>query len=276
MSWNWTSLLGSENLAEWGWILVLTAGFLAGLINGVVGSGTLISFPLLLLLGYPPLAANVSNNLGLVPGSLAAVSQYRTTLVESRAAVLQLVPLSAAGSLVGSLLLVLLPSSVFDAIVPVLIGVALVFVLLQPLIQRHLATRKAINPAVVYPAPKPGVVPLPVLLAMPLLGAYGGYFGAAQGILLLVVLGTALNTGFGEVNGLKSLLALVANLVAGIVFVFVASDEIDWTVVGLISIGSVIGGVVGARGAKRLHPGLYRAAILVVGLLALGATLWRG
>lgn len=260
--------------AEWSWALVLIAGMLAGLINGVVGSGTLISFPLLLLLGYPPVSANVSNTLGLVPGSVAAVSQDRVALVENRALALRLLPLSAAGSIVGSLLLVVLPSSVFGAIVPILIGVALVVVLLQPLIQRQLARRVA--PPIAPDASLRPEVPFVVYLLMPLLGAYGGYFGAAQGILLLVLLGTALNVTYGEVNGLKNLLALSANLIASIVFMIVAFDQIDWSVVGLIAAGSIIGGFVGARGAKRLPPTVYRVAIIVVGLVALATTLLRG
>lgn len=259
---------------EWSWALVLLAGMLAGLINGVVGSGTLVSFPLLLLLGYPPVTANISNTLGLVPGSIAAVSQDTVTLAKNRALVLRLLPLSAVGSVVGSLLLVLLPSSVFDAIVPILIGVALVVVLLQPLIQRQMARRSSPVPTS-RRAMRPEV-PFVVFLVMPLLGAYGGYFGAAQGILLLVLLGTALNVTYGEVNGLKNLLALSANLIAGIVFMFVAFDQIDWVVVGLIAGGSIIGGFIGARGAKRLPPNVYRAAIIVVGLIALITTILRG
>lgn len=257
----------------WDWAIIGGAGVLAGLINGVVGSGTLISFPLLLLMGYPPLVANISNNIGLVPGSLVAAMPYRATLVRNRALIAKMIPLTVLGSLIGGLLLVALPGSVFDAVVPVLIAAALALVIVQPIIQPRLARRLPIDTGEsVLTRLKLG---LPLIIGLPLLAAYGGYFGAAQGILLLVILGLVLNLPFREVNGFKNLLATIANFVSGVLFVIVGPQFVDWLVVVCIAVGSTIGGMVGGRAAKLLPQNVYRVAIVVVGLAALWVTLAR-
>lgn len=257
------------------WAMVFGAGLLAGLINGVVGSGTLISFPVLLLLGFPPVTANISNNLGLVPGALASALQNRDALASERSMLVRLVPLTAAGSLGGSLLLILLPGQIFEGVVPALIAVALLCVIAQPVFQSQIRRRRGTeDPGSVGEVSRAGRVAL--LIGLPLLGLYGGYFGAAQGILLLVLLGTVLAADFGSVNGFKNLLAFVANSVATVVFLALAFDRINWLVVALIAIGSVIGGVVGARWARRLPQTAYRIVILLVAAIALTVTLVRG
>jgi len=272
-------LLGSLGPADlpWALALVLVAGAVAGAINAVVGSGTLITFPVLLLLGMPPVMANVSNTLGLVPGAAASVWEYRATLVESRRLLARLVPFTVVGAIAGSLLLVVLPSDVFDAVVPVLIAAALVAILLQPWIQRAVRARLGAPGAAGAPgdAPAPDRVGWIPLIGVLLIGAYGGYFGAAQGILLLVTLSIALGGAFGQVNGVKNVLGGLANLIGSIVFLIVAWQQIDWIAVLLISVGSVIGGAIGARSAKRLPPLAYRIVVLAVGAVALVVSVVR-
>lgn len=272
-------LLGSVSPGDLPWALaiVLLAGLVAGTINAVVGSGTLITFPILLILGVPPVVANISNTLGLVPGAAASVWEYRRTLVASRSLLARLVPFTVVGAIVGSLLVVTLPTSVFDGVVPVLIAIALVVVMLQPWFQRLARARLAAadEPRPDAPTGSATSVRWITLVVILLLGAYGGYFGAAQGILLLVTLSLALGGTYGHVNGVKNVLAGLANLIGSIVFMIVAWSQIDWVTVALIAVGSVIGGLVGARWAKRLPPLAYRIVILVVGAAALVVSVIR-
>lgn len=266
----------------WAFALVFVGGLLAGTINAVVGSGTLVTFPILLLLGVPPVMANVSNTIGLVPGAAVSVWEYRRTLVASRSLLARIVPFTLVGAIGGSLLLVTLPTSVFDAVVPALIALALVAIVFQPWIQRAARARLAGagtgtstgtgTSDVQENAVSVGWVALVILM---LLAAYGGYFGAAQGILLLVTLSVSLGGTFGHVNGIKNVLGGLANLVASIVFIVAAWSQIDWVTVGLISAGSIIGGAIGARSAKRLPPLAYRIVVLAVGAVALVVSVVR-
>jgi uncharacterized membrane protein YfcA len=238
-------------------LAIFAAGIAAGAINAVVGSGTLITFPVLVALGWQPLIANVSNNIGLVPGSAAGVFGYRRELEGQRRRVVLLGCFSVAGGVVGATLLLVLPASAFDAIVPALIAVALVLVVIQPRIDRALADR---------PAPR-GEHGLALRGAVTASGVYGGYFGAGQGILLIGILGIAIRDRLQRLNGLKNVLAGLVNGTAGVIFVFAA--DVDWAVVGLIASGSIIGGLVGANYGRRLEPNLLRALIVVVGLVAM-------
>ncbi len=238
-------------------LAIFAAGIAAGAINAVVGSGTLITFPVLIALGYQPLIANVSNNIGLVPGAVAGVFGYRRELEGQRSRVIRLGIFSVAGGIVGATLLLVLPAAAFDAIVPVLIAVALVLVVAQPRIERALAHR---------PEPK-GEHGLALRGAMTVSGVYGGYFGAGQGILLMGILGIGLRDTMQRLNGLKNVLAGLVNAVAGVIFVFAA--EVDWGVAGLIAAGSIIGGLGGSHYGRRLEPNLMRALIVVVGLTAI-------
>lgn len=270
-----------------GWLLLLGAGVLAGLINGVVGSGTLISFPVLLLLGYPPLVANISNNIGLLPGSAAAVYQYRAVLARERSLLVWTVPLAAGGSLTGAVLLTALPGEVFATVVPVLIVAALALVAVQPVVQPRIAVRGAGRGWAARGDAPPGQGAPPVraglggragpvrpwvMAVVGLLGVYGGYFGAAQGIPLLVIFALGFGLPFSRANGFKNTMAGVSSLVATVVFVTVGGHHVDWAVVGLLAVGSTVGGALGARVGMRLPQPVYRAAIIVVGLLALWAT----
>jgi uncharacterized membrane protein YfcA len=241
---------------------VLLAGVAAGTINTVVGSGTLVTFPTLLAIGVPPVTANVSNTLGLVPGSLSGAIGYRRELEGQRSRLLRLGTGSVLGGIVGALLLLVLPAEAFHAIVPVLIGLGCVLVILQPAISRRVAAR-----AEARGVERPEHGALWVWLLVFAAGVYGGYFGAAQGVLLMAILGVGLTESMQRNNATKNVLALLVNLVAAIVFVLVA--HIDWAVAGLIALGSVIGGQIGATVGRRLPSWALRAFIVVVGVAAI-------
>jgi uncharacterized membrane protein YfcA len=238
--------------------IVVGAGFLAGGINTVVGSGTLITFPALLALGYPPVVANVSNSLGLVPGSVSGAVGYRRELKGQLARLVRFGIVTVLGAVTGALLLLVLPPDTFEAVVPVLIVVALVLVLLQPVIARRLAARSPDR------HPHGGI---PLLVGVLLTAVYGGYFGAAQGVILVALMGILMDEPLQRLNAIKNVFVAIANLVSGVVFVFIA--DVDWLVVALLAGGSILGGVVGARIGRRLRPFWLRAAIVVVGSVAI-------
>ncbi|MFJ5551583.1 sulfite exporter TauE/SafE family protein [Streptomyces sp. NPDC093225] len=250
-------------LSIWESLAVLAAGIGAGTINTIVGSGTLITFPVLLATGLPPVTANVSNTLGLVPGSISGAIGYRHELKGQRARILRLGSVSLVGGAAGAIALLTLPSESFDTIVPVLIGLALVLVVLQPRLAAALRRRQEATGA--EPAHPDGG---PALLAgMTLASAYGGYFGAAQGVLYLALMGLLLREDLQRINAVKNVIAALVNGIAAVVFLFVA--EFDWTAVLLIAVGSTIGGQIGAKVGRRLPPTALRAVIVVVGTVAI-------
>ena len=250
-------------------VAIFLAGIAAGTINTVVGSGTLITFPTLLAIGIPPVTANVSNTLGLVPGSLSGAIGYRRELADQRERLVRLGTASVLGGLSGAGLLLVLPAEAFNAIVPVLIALGCLLVLFQPAISRRVAARAEAR-GVERPVHGAAWVWVLVYLA----GVYGGYFGAAQGVLLMAILGVGLTETMQRNNATKNVLAMLVNLVAAIVFVFVA--DINWTVAGLIALGSVIGGQIGATVGRRLPSWALRAFIVVVGVAALTQILLAG
>ncbi len=245
---------------------ILLAGVAAGTINTVVGSGTLITFPTLLAFGVPPVTANVSNTVGLVPGSLSGAIGYRHELGGQGTRLVRFGTASLLGGITGAVLLLVLPEGAFNAIVPVLIAVGCVLVVLQPAISRRVAARAAARG---LERPEHGALWVWVLVY--LAGVYGGYFGAAQGVLLMAILGVGLQETMQRNNATKNVLALLVNLVAAVVFVFVA--HVDWPVAGLIAVGSVIGGQIGAHVGRRLHPTVLRVVIVLVGTVALARLL---
>ncbi|MEH3053269.1 MAG: sulfite exporter TauE/SafE family protein [Patulibacter minatonensis] len=263
-------------------LAIVLAGLAAGAINAMVGSGTLITFPTLLFLGYPPLVANVSNNIGLVAGGFGSIHGYRKELAGQGALLRRLVPASLLGSITGALLLLALPEKAFKAIVPVLIVLALALVVAGPRIQRW-AARSTAQPAPAADAALPVAsepVPTPaatlagtwqgraLVAGVYGAGVYGGYFGAAQGVLLLGLMSALLAEPLQRINGFKNVLGTVVNGVAAIVFVVAAFEKIDWAVAGLIALGALAGGVLGARIGRRLPPNALRGVIVVVGTLA--------
>jgi uncharacterized membrane protein YfcA len=239
-------------------VAIALAGLAAGAINTVVGSGTLITFPVLLAFGYAPVTANVSNTIGLVPGSLSGAVGYRRELAGQRRRMLRLGTASLLGGTTGAILLLVLPASAFRAIVPMFIAIALVLVVIQPRLNRALAARKVDRS-------REGGLLTPV--AVYATGVYGGYFGAAQGILLLGILGVALPQDLQRTNALKNVLAGIVNAVAGLYFAFAA--HVAWGPAGIIAGTSIVGGQLGAHYGRRLHPAALRGVIVVVGVSAI-------
>lgn len=247
-----------------GLLALLGAGGLAGLINTVVGSGTLITFPTLLALGVPPVIANVSNTVGLSPGSLSGAWATRRELEGQRRRVLWLGSASLLGGIVGAFLLLWLPSAAFDAIVPILIGLGCVLVIVQPFIATRLAHRRA---RLGTDASPPLVGSVVLWLAIALTGVYGGYFGAAQGVLLIAILGMGFAQSLARNNAIKNVLATIANMIAAVIFIIVS--EVNWPAAVAIAVGSVLGAQVGGRVSRKLPPIVYRVIIVAVGVAAI-------
>jgi uncharacterized membrane protein YfcA len=239
-------------------LAIALAGLAAGTINTVVGSGTLITFPVLLAFGYPPVTANVSNTIGLVPGSVSGAIGYRRELAGQAARAVRLGTMSVAGGVTGAVLLLVLPSSAFKEIVPVFIAAAVILTLLQGRIAAWLVRRQ-------IDLERHGALLTPV--AIFLTGVYGGYFGAAQGILLLAILGAALAQDLQRTNALKNVLAGLTNGVAGVYFAFAA--HVDWGPAAIIAVTAIVGAQLGARYGRRLPPDALRALIVAVGVFAI-------
>jgi uncharacterized protein len=237
-------------------VAVVLAGLAAGTINTVVGSGSLITFPTLLAVGLPPVVANVSNTVGLVPGGVSGAWGYRRELIGQRSRLLRLGACSFVGAIAGAVLLLELPESAFEAIVPALILLGCVLVVIQPWLVRWVGDR---------PRHDHGGPLLWVLILMT--GAYGGYFGAGQGVLLIAVLGLGLTDSLQRLNAAKNVLAGIANVVAGLVFVVVA--DVNWTAAGLVAIGTAAGGLMGARVARSLPAMVLRLVVVAVGVVAI-------
>lgn len=236
-------------------VLVVLAGLGAGTINAVVGSGSLITFPTLVWVGLPPVVANVSNTVGLVPGAASGAWGYRRELAGQRGRLMRLGAGTLTGSVVGAILLLVLPPGVFAAVVPALILLACLLVVIQPWLVRRLADR----PRRDHGGPL-------VWLAIFATGMYGGYFGAAQGVLLIAVLAVGLDETLQRANAAKNVLGGLANLVAGALFIVVA--DVNWAAAGLVAAGAVVGGLLGARVARRLAPAVLRAVVVLIGITA--------
>lgn len=251
------------NAAHIGELLaILGAGTAAGAVNAAVGSGTLISFPVLLATGLPPVTATVSNALGLIPGSISGAVGYRAELRGQRRRILKWSVGALLGGLTGAALLLALPASAFERIVPVLVGLALVLVALQPLIGRRLSARRAREER----STRPDGGPL-LLVGLTLASVYGGYFAAAQGIIYVALMGMLLDDGLQRLTAVKNVLVAVVNSVAALFFLVVA--DFDWTAVALLAVGSAVGGHLGATVGRRLSPAVLRTFILVVGTVAI-------
>jgi uncharacterized membrane protein YfcA len=243
------------------------AGFAAGVINALVGSGTLITFPTLVALGYPPVTSTMSNAVGLVAGNASSTWGYRADLSGQWDRLRWQIPASLVGAVLGAYLLLHLPEKVFIKVVPVLLVLALVLVVAGPGIQswaRRRAEAQGRSPEHVTPARM-----VVLVLGTFAVGVYGGYFTAAQGILLVGVMGALLPESVQRMNAAKNLMTLVVNVVAAAAYTLVAFDRISWPVAGIIAAGSLVGGAVGARYGRRLSPNALRGTIVVVGLIGL-------
>ncbi|HEY3239144.1 MAG TPA: sulfite exporter TauE/SafE family protein [Acidimicrobiia bacterium] len=239
-------------------VAVFAAGMAAGAINAVVGSGTLITFPVLLAVGYPPVVANVSNTVGLAPGSASAAYGYRRELSGQAARLIRLGMASLSGGITGAVLLLVLPAGAFKAIVPALIALGCVLVMIQPALTRRLRRLSG---------PPPAHGGRWLLAGVYGAGIYGGYFGAAQGVLLIAILGLGLHEDLQRINAAKNVLAALVNLVAALVFV--VSADVAWRPALLIALGSVLGGQIGATVGRRLSPVVLRGFIVLIGVVAM-------
>lgn len=250
-------------------VLIALAGVGAGAINAIVGSGTLITFPTLVALGYPPVTSTMSNAIGLVAGGVSGTWGYRRELRGQWHRLRWQIPGSLLGALAGAWLLLHLPEKVFIAVVPVLLIAALVLVVIGPRIQAWARQRseKAGRSADHISRGRMAALVTGTFLV----GVYGGYFTAAQGILLIAVMGALLPEDMQRMNAAKNLLSLIVNIVAAVAYTLVAFDRISWAAAGLIAIGSLLGGSLGAHYGRRLSPNALRAVIVVVGLIGL----WR-
>jgi uncharacterized membrane protein YfcA len=250
--------------------LLIAAGIGAGVINAVVGAGTLVTFPTLLFLGYPPVVANVSNTVGLVPGSIMASIGYRSTLRGRGPAVRRLLVATSIGGLTGGALLVLLPGRAFDVVVPWLLLLSAVLAALQPRIAAAVELRRAARSAERGDATVASAASFPVrpalFVGIALTGIYGGYFGAAQGVILLVILGLAFGGPLNELNGVKNILGGTANLVSALLFIAIA--DVDWAVAGIVAIGATIGGGLGGRYGRRLPSSVLRVLLVGIAIVA--------
>ena len=274
-------------MTAWEMVAVAAAGMAAGSINAVVGSGTLVTFPVLLAVGLPPLTATISNSLGLVAGNLTGAIGYRRELRGQRWLLLRLFPASVLGALTGAFLLLHLPAAAFETVVPVLVGLAVVLVAVQPTLQRWLTRRReraaggeaggAVGGAAGTDAPgtgAPGTVVGPGRLAALFGGAYvtgtyGGYFAASQGVLQIGIFGLLLPLSLQRLNAIKNVLTLGVNAVAALAYVVVAPDRVDWVAAGLVAGGSLVGGWLGSSFGRRLPATVLRGAIVALGVVAI-------
>jgi uncharacterized membrane protein YfcA len=234
-------------------LAVLGAGLAAGTINTIVGSGTLVTFPTLLAIGYKPVVANVTSTVGLVPGVFSGVVGYRRELAGQGPRLRTLGLASLVGGVTGATLLLVLPGSVFKAVVPALILIASLLMAMQPRLSRRLAERPIRR--------RHGG---PVLWGTVFLtGVYGGYFGAAQGVILIALLAIFIEDDLQRLNGTKNVLTMLVNGVAALLFIAVA--HVAWSVAGLLAISSIVGGQLGARVGRRLPAKVLRGFIVIVG-----------
>jgi uncharacterized membrane protein YfcA len=247
-------------------ILVFFAGLWAGTINAVVGSGTLVTFPVLIALGVTPVVASMSNAMGLVAGTAAGAWGYRRELKGRGRQLMRLLPASLLGGITGAWLLLHLPEKVFHYVAPVLLVLALLMVMFQPKLQSWVRNREE-NPEHAIRDRSHGVL---LVVLVYLAGVYGGYFVAAQGILLVGILGVFLSGTMQNANAMKNILVLGVNMVAAVSYLLFAFDRINWLVVLLIAVSSTVGGLIGSRVGRKLSPRVLRMVIFTLGIVALG------
>jgi len=247
---------GLEQLA------ILAAGLGAGILSSTVGVASLLSFPILVALGIPPVVANASNTVGLIPAGVSGSFGYRAELREHPRITLAVILTCAVGAVAGAALLLGLPPGVFEAVVPWLILFTCLLVGAQPMITRWLRRRRTGPDAHEL---RTTMSPTTTVFAA-LTGVYGGYFGAGSGVMMVAVLGLGLDLELRIVNGLKTLAVFAGNVVAGVIFLFVA--ELDYAAIGLLALGSVVGGYVGARVGRSLPPTLFRVLVVLAGITA--------
>jgi uncharacterized membrane protein YfcA len=232
-------------------LAVLAAGFTAGGINAIVGSGSLVTFPVLLAVGFAPVTANVSNSVGLVFGNISAAWGYRRELEGQRERALMGSAGTALGAIAGGVLLLTLPEGVFEAVVPLLILLACGLMIARP--------KPQLSHGSLSHHRKIALVSIGFAV-----GVYGGYFGAAQGVILLAALRFLIPDHLQRLNGLKNVMVGVANGIAAILFVIVA--HVAWDAAALVAVGSIAGAALGARYGRRIPEGKLRWTVVTVGV----------
>ncbi len=232
-------------------LVLLAAGTLGGILSTVVSIASLVSYPVLLALGVPPLAANMTNTVSLVLTGAGSVASSRPELAGQGRRVLHLGVITAAGGAAGASVLLVTPASTFTVVVPVLIAVASVMLLAQPRLRRL--------------APVPGVAhPLAYGTALFAVAMYVGYFGAAAGIMLLVVLTTMIEESLVKVNAVKNALSGMANAMAAVCFALFG--DVRWLLVAPLAAGFLIGGWVGPKIARKVPAGALRVVVSLAGI----------
>jgi uncharacterized membrane protein YfcA len=249
-----------EHLHTGSAILLAAIAFLAGAINAVAGGGSLLTFPTLLALGFPPVTANVTNTVSLVPGYAGGIAGYRRELTDQHHHIRLLAPVSIAGAFVGSVILLTTSAKIFSALVPVLVLAASLLLLVQPVLQQMMNRR---HPAGVEDGftERRG----PSIIGVFFAAIYGGYFGGVLGVILLAVLGIFLNDDLQKLNALKSVLQFMINIVA--VVIFALFGPVQWWVVLIMAPCTLAGGWTGSHFARRLSPNLLRRSIGVYGIV---------
>ncbi len=251
--------------------IIFLSGLAAGAINSVAGGGTLLSFPVLLWLGRDPIVANVANTVALWPASLASAFAFRRELRAAPRLLAILLPISVAGSLLGAWLLLRTPTRWFSALVPGLILLATVMLALKRPILAGLA--RALPSENVDSEARDRRRLIGLVVGQILVATYGGYFGAAMGIMMLAALGLA---GVGDIhqrNALKNITSAVIN--AGATVLFALSGAVDWALAGLLAAGAVTGGYLGGVLGRRLDARVAEGLVVVIGLVAAIAQLLR-
>jgi uncharacterized membrane protein YfcA len=238
-------------------LLLVAAGVLGGAVNAAAGGGSLLTFPALMAAGLPALTANVTNTVALCFGYAGGAAAFRNELDGDHARVRRLAAAGTVGALGGVALLDVSSPETFQALVPWLLVTACALLGAQPLVTRRLAARRA--------ASRSGGRPTPVELSQVLAGAYGAYFGAGMGLMVLALLGISTGDSLKRLNALKSVVVLVVNITAAVCFVLVA--PVAWWAVAVLGPASLFGGRAGAALAKRLRADVLRACVITIGLV---------
>ena len=250
-------------------VLLVIAGLAAGSINGAVGSGSLVTLPVLLAMGLEPASAVTTNTIAMVLSAFGGVMAYRRELLAERSQLRALIITSTLGGIGGSILLLTTPPGAIRIVVPILITFALILVVIQPQIAKWVRARASSDDVVLDHNPYGGGG-----LRASILGCsiYGGYFAAAQGVILLGVLGAFTGQPMGKVNGVKNLLTLTVNATAAIMFTvafFLGRADVVWAATAAIAFGALVGGYAGGRLAKVVPAWALRSLIVVVAATAL-------
>ena len=246
-------------------VILIAVGVAAGIFNGVAGGGTLLTFPTLLALGIPALDANITSSVGVLTSNFGGVAGFRREIAELRRHVIDLIVPTVVGVSAGAVLLLTTPPGSFRSIVPWLVLVATIAFAIQPLIARRLA-----HISHDHPTRRVGL-----LFGTLVVSLYAGYFGAGQGVMLLVVFGFALNVSMAHLHGLRSAVSILNNAIAASIFIL-SGHHVVWAAAGLLAVGALVGGWLGTGAAKTLPTPILRAIVVVIGTVTTIELLIKG